>query len=84
MMETVLAEAREGLLFLTLNRPEAMNAVNPAMSARMTDLAEAIPELAQDCRVIVLRGGGKAFIAGGDVREFKSRMWPAPSGWSTG
>ena len=59
----------EGIATLTMNRPEALNALSPEMSA---GLEEAIPRLARDpaVRAVVLTGAGGAFCAGGDVKGF--------------
>jgi enoyl-CoA hydratase/carnithine racemase len=53
---------------LTLNRPEAMNALNLAILSR---LEEIIPALAanDDVRVVILTGTGPAFCAGADLKE---------------
>lgn len=57
-----------GYAVLTLNRPQAMNALNKAL---MTALADAVDALAADpaVRVIILTGAGKAFCAGLDLKE---------------
>lgn len=68
---TLLAEREGAILFLTLNRPEAMNAVDLAMSRRMAELAAAMPALAADAKVIVLRAAGSSFMAGGDIEGFQ-------------
>ncbi|MCZ6888201.1 MAG: enoyl-CoA hydratase [Gammaproteobacteria bacterium] len=59
----------DGIATLTMNRPEARNALSPSM---MAGLQEAIPRLAQDpnVRLVVLTGAGGAFCAGGDVKGF--------------
>jgi len=64
--EVLLRERREGVLVLTLNRPERLNALNPAL---MRALLEAAAEAAEDREVgaVVLRGAGRAFCAGGDI-----------------
>ena len=58
-----------GVLTLTMNRPEARNAMSGEM---MTALREAVPRAAADPRVrcLVLTGAGNAFCAGGDVKGF--------------
>lgn len=69
--ETILCDvggAGEGIATLTLNRPKSLNAI----SRRMADeLADALTRLAADSsvRVLLLRGAGDAFCAGGDVRD---------------
>jgi len=57
-----------GYAVLTLNRPQAMNALNKAL---MTALADTIDALAQrpEVRVLILTGAGKAFCAGLDLKE---------------
>ena len=68
-----LIEAHQGgIATLTMNRPEARNALTPEM---MTALADALPRLAADqsVRLVVLTGAGGAFCAGGDVKRFASQ-----------
>jgi enoyl-CoA hydratase len=64
--ETILLERRERLLVLTLNRPDAMNAVNLAMH---DELPEALSFAGSDTGsdVVLLTGAGRAFSAGGDL-----------------
>lgn len=61
-----------GLVTLTLNRPEAFNALSEAL---MTELQATLDALAQDesVRVVVLAGAGKAFCAGHDLREMRAQ-----------
>jgi 2-(1,2-epoxy-1,2-dihydrophenyl)acetyl-CoA isomerase len=69
-MTDQLIETREdGIATLTMNRPEARNALTGEMQRA---LAEAIPRLAADpaVRLVVLTGAGGAFCAGGDVKGF--------------
>lgn len=62
--ETILCEVQDGIATLTLNRPKALNAISRQMADEMTD---ALTQLAADpaVRVLVLRGAGDAFCAGG-------------------
>jgi 2-(1,2-epoxy-1,2-dihydrophenyl)acetyl-CoA isomerase len=63
----LLASLDEGVLTLTLNRPEARNAMSGAMTGALAaQLAAA--ELSRDVKCIVLTGAGKGFCAGGDVK----------------
>ena len=64
----LLASLDEGVLTLTLNRPEARNAMSRAMIdalARQLAAAEVDPEV----KCLVLTGAGKGFCAGGDVKS---------------
>lgn len=62
----LLSHLEDGVLALTLNRPDRLNALNPAL---MRLLAEALADAADDARVgcVLLRGAGRAFCAGGDI-----------------
>jgi enoyl-CoA hydratase/carnithine racemase len=66
-VHTVLAALDEGVLTLTLNRPDVRNAMSRAMNqalARQLTVAALEPNV----RCIVLTGAGKGFCAGGDVK----------------
>ena len=66
--ETVLYEVRGPLAFLTLNRPNKLNAINADMITALhqaMDCAEADDQV----RLIVLSGAGRAFSAGFDLEE---------------
>lgn len=68
-MSLVLTEISQGVAVVTLNRPEAMNALSSALRA---ELAEAMLAVAQDddVRAVVLTGAGtRAFTAGLDLKE---------------
>ncbi len=65
--DDLLAVLEDGVLTLTLNRPEARNAMSGAMTAALAEqLANA--ELDPDIRCLVLTGAGNGFCAGGDVK----------------
>src|ERR1700733_15384938 len=67
---TVQFERRGVVALLTLNRPDAMNAIDGAMRAELP-AAVRRAEDDPDVRVIVVTGAGtRAFCAGADVREF--------------
>ena len=72
MADEILRERRGHVEILTINRPEARNAINGAVSPGM---AETLDELTEDpeCWVVVLTGSGdKAFCAGMDLKAFAS------------
>lgn len=58
---------KEGIMHVTLNRPESLNAFSPEM---IIGLKEALQKAKEEeaIRVIVLSGAGRAFSAGGDVK----------------
>jgi len=65
--ETIVLEKNGRLATLTLNRPSSMNAMNALM---MKELADCFEYLKQDSeiQVLILRGEGRAFSAGGDIK----------------
>ncbi len=65
----VRSEVQDGVAQLTINRPDAMNALNEQV---VRQLREAFDRVAADPQVrgIVLAGAGKAFVAGADIRFF--------------
>lgn len=71
MTEILLREDRGAVVTLTLNRPEALNALSDAMLAALGDT---FARLAEDrtVRVVILKGAGKAFCAGHDLREMQA------------
>ena len=67
--DPVLTERRDGVLVITLNRPEARNAVNLALAEALAAALDALDADA-DLRVGVLTGAGKGFSAGMDLKAF--------------
>jgi enoyl-CoA hydratase/carnithine racemase len=70
MTPMLLEERADGVLRLTLNRPEARNALSIGL---MNALVEALGRAAEDpeARVVVIAGAGPAFCAGHDLRELR-------------
>ncbi|MEN0087125.1 MAG: enoyl-CoA hydratase [Pseudomonadota bacterium] len=72
MSETILVERRDNIAILTLNRPEALNALN---SELVRTLADHISQIDADKTIgaIIITGSEKAFAAGADIKEMKDR-----------
>ena len=70
-MSKVLLEKRDGFAIVTLNRPEAMNALSRDLRK---DFVSVFEQCCQDpaLRVLILTGNGKAFCAGFDLKELGS------------
>lgn len=66
-MKTIEFRVDGGVALLTLNRPEARNALDPVMADELGELLEALRADAS-VRVLVITGAGGAFCAGGDVK----------------
>jgi enoyl-CoA hydratase len=81
--DPVLTERRDGVLLVTLNRPDARNAVNTALAE---GIAAALDDLDADAdlTVGVLTGAGKGFSAGMDLKAFVAgeRPWVGDRGFA--
>jgi enoyl-CoA hydratase len=79
----VLTEQRDGVLLITLNRPDARNAVNAALAH---GVAAALDELdaSDDLKVGVVHGAGKGFSSGMDLKAFTTgeRPWVGDRGFA--
>ena len=64
----VLEEQEDGIVRLTLNRPEQYNSLSEAMLETLQGKLDAIAEN-RDARLVILQGVGKAFCAGHDLKE---------------
>jgi enoyl-CoA hydratase len=79
MANAVLTEVDDGIAVITINRPEARNAVNAEVARGM---AAAVEELdgAGDVRVLILTGAGGTFSAGMDLKGFLAGESPVVEG----
>jgi enoyl-CoA hydratase len=70
---TIQFETKDGVAFLTINRPEKLNALNDAV---IQELSEAVTEIETDneIRGVLITGAGpKAFVAGADIAELATQ-----------
>ncbi|MER2263399.1 MAG: enoyl-CoA hydratase-related protein, partial [Psychrobacillus sp.] len=75
MYKTILFEQEGRIATLTLNRPDAMNAMDETM---MEELADILDELRENksVQVLIIKGEGRAFSAGGDIKAMLSDEKP--------
>ncbi len=72
MNSTLIDVQKNGAICtLTINRPEALNALNQSVLSAFSDILDRL-ENDSGVRVVVLTGQGKAFVAGADIAEMKS------------
>ncbi|MCY3645836.1 MAG: enoyl-CoA hydratase/isomerase family protein [Chloroflexi bacterium] len=75
MSELVLREDHDGVATLSLNRPEALNALNVPIFTELREHVTAIADETDSVGCVVLRGEGRAFSAGNDLKALGT---PAP------
>jgi 2-(1,2-epoxy-1,2-dihydrophenyl)acetyl-CoA isomerase len=66
--DVLLVDRTDAVVTLTLNRPEAMNALDVPLKEALRDALAGL-ETDRSCRAVVLAGAGRAFCAGQDLRE---------------
>ncbi|MDA1090065.1 MAG: enoyl-CoA hydratase [Proteobacteria bacterium] len=72
--KNILVETNDGVGVITLNRPDAMNALSDAL---MEELTKALDDFESDSDIgcIVITGSKKAFAAGADIKEMQSKSY---------
>ncbi|HKA41398.1 MAG TPA: enoyl-CoA hydratase-related protein [Burkholderiales bacterium] len=73
MSDSVLYSVDEGVATITLNRPHVLNALDGEMIRQLRKICEQVEREAA-ARVVVMRGAGPAFLAGGDVSVFHANL----------
>ena len=74
MSDTVLLKKEGRVAVLTLNRPEALNALNGELMTALTDHVEQLSD-DPDTGCIVITGSEKAFAAGADIKEMSDKSY---------
>ena len=72
---TIIAETKGAVGIITLNRPEALNALNAEVISELNQALDAF-EADDVIGAIVLMGSEKAFAAGADINEMQQKTWP--------
>jgi 2-(1,2-epoxy-1,2-dihydrophenyl)acetyl-CoA isomerase len=76
--ETLIYTVVDNIATIALNRPHVMNALDANMIGRLREVCESARDDAA-VRMIVLRGNGPAFMAGGDVALFRANLPQLPA-----
>src|SRR5213596_1608962 len=67
--QTLLFDVRDGVAFITINRPDKLNALNDQVMAELADVAERIAAAPEIKGAILTGSGPKAFVAGADIGD---------------
>jgi enoyl-CoA hydratase/carnithine racemase len=71
-MTLVTRTDQDGIAILSLNRPDALNALNPALFVELREHVESIAEHTEEIGCVILRGEGRSFSAGNDLRAIQA------------
>lgn len=77
--ETLTVEKRGQVDWLTLNRPDSLNAINTPMVTELRDYFGSLME-DKETRIVVMRGAGRAFCAGLDIKDSRAGTYEQPFG----
>src|ERR1700720_2041216 len=75
--EIVLQHLDQGLLTITMNRPDRRNALNPDMTRGLVEAARRASD-DHEGRAVLLKGAGGTFCGGGDVKSMAEGRAPLP------
>jgi enoyl-CoA hydratase len=76
MTDEISDELRDGILWITFNRPEARNALTFGIYDRLAELCATMPTDGSIKAVVITGAGGKAFAAGTDMTQFRAFETP--------
>ena len=80
--KTIDIDIKNGVHWLTLDRPDSLNAINTCMASELRDYFGGLFQDAS-CRVVVMRGAGRAYCAGLDMKDHEG-LASAPFGGGFG
>ena len=71
MFETLKYEIKEGIAYITINKPDTLNALSKEV---LEELQTAFDDISRnpEAKVVILTGEGKAFVAGADISQMAS------------
>ena len=75
--DTVLTDVQDGICRVTFNRPQALNAITIDVMKALKEITDQL-RASKDVRVVIMRGQGDHFMAGGDVKAFKTMLDEEP------
>lgn len=71
MYETIKYEIRDNIAYITVSRPEALNAISTTVLTELKDVFQKI-ENDPEAKIVILTGEGKAFVAGADIAQMSA------------
>ena len=71
MYQTIDYEVKSHIGYVTINRPEALNALNKSVLEELFDVFNRVEE-DEDVRAVILTGAGRSFVAGADIAQMST------------
>jgi len=71
MYENLIYEKKDGIAYITVNRPKALNALNSALLDELYNVFSSV-SADKEVKAVILTGEGKAFVAGADIAEMNN------------
>ena len=71
MYQTIKYEVKNNIGYVTVNRPEALNALNKTVLEELFDVFGRIEE-SDEVRAVILTGEGRSFVAGADIAQMST------------
>jgi enoyl-CoA hydratase len=68
----LISDEGDGIYLVTMNCPERLNALNGGLHEELIQVFQAL-DLADECKVMIVTGAGRAFSAGGNAKEWKTK-----------
>lgn len=75
MYQTIKYEVKNHIGYVTISRPEALNALNKTVLEELFDVFHRIDE-DEDVRAVILTGEGRSFVAGADIAQMSTMNSP--------
>ncbi len=72
MTDLVLRHDEGGIATLSLNRPDALNALSPGLFVELREHVDALARQSEEIGVVILRGEGRSFSAGNDLKAIRA------------
>lgn len=81
--KTIILDKKDGIGYITLNRPEVFNAISQELIDEFSDALDIVNK-DEEIRVLIITGAGKGFQAGADIRELRMMTPMAILRWNEG
>ena len=66
--KNIIFEKKDGIGYVTMNRPKALNALNTDVLTELDDVFRAIDK-DEEVKIAIITGAGRAFVAGADIAQ---------------